>query len=58
MPAIGGISKDSMAPCFSPHHYSHARAAEFAVQVSLLGRESSDRRYAKCRFINVNETRA
>ncbi|XP_043228002.1 von Willebrand factor A domain-containing protein 7-like [Amphibalanus amphitrite] len=34
LPAVGGISKDSMAPCFSPHHYSHSRAAEFAVQAS------------------------
>ncbi|KAF0290138.1 von Willebrand factor A domain-containing protein 7 [Amphibalanus amphitrite] len=34
LPAVGGISKDSMAPCFSPHHYSHSRAAEFAIQAS------------------------
>ncbi|XP_037085518.1 von Willebrand factor A domain-containing protein 7-like [Pollicipes pollicipes] len=33
-PAIGGVSKDSLAPCFSPHHYAHSRAAEFAVQAS------------------------
>ncbi|XP_063588366.1 von Willebrand factor A domain-containing protein 7-like isoform X2 [Penaeus indicus] len=33
-PAEGGINKDTTSPCFSPHFYLHADAAEMAVQAT------------------------
>ncbi|XP_071536581.1 von Willebrand factor A domain-containing protein 7-like [Panulirus ornatus] len=33
--AEGGINKDTISPCFSPHHHLHLQAADLAVQATV-----------------------